>query len=103
MDSYSEIVTAAVEAAKNAVVKIDCFKTEKGKSIPSGSGSGFIFSSDGYLFTNCHVIMQAEKIRVSLIDGRETDAEIMFVDFQNSQIAVGIFTDNLCICFPAIN
>ena len=76
MDSYSNIVIAAVEAAKNAVVKIDCYKTEKGKSVVSGSGSGFIFSSDGYIFTNCHVIMNAEKIRVSLIDGRETDADI---------------------------
>ena len=95
MDSYSEIVTAAVEAAKNAVVKIDCFKTEKGKSIPSGSGSGFIFSSDGYLFTNCHVIMHSEKIRVSLIDGRETDAEIIGKDADSDLAVLKIYEHNL--------
>jgi S1-C subfamily serine protease len=95
MDSYSTIVTAAVEAAKNAVVKIDGFKMEKGKSIPAGSGSGFIFSSDGYIFTNCHVIMQAEKIRVVLIDGRETEAEVIGKDADSDLAVLKIYEHNL--------
>src|SRR5436190_6704605 len=95
MDAYSNIVTAAVEAAKNSVVKIDCFKKEKDKTIPSGSGSGFIFSSDGYIFTNCHVIQQAEKIRVSLIDGRETDAEMIGKDADSDLAVLKIYEHNL--------
>ena len=95
MDSYSNIVTAAVEAAKNAVVKIDCFKTEKGKNVTTGSGSGFIFSSDGYIFTNCHVIMHSEKIRVSLIDGRETDAEVIGKDADSDLAVLKIYEHNL--------
>jgi len=95
MDSYSTIVTAAVEAAKNAVVKIDCAKNEKGKIIPSGSGSGFIFSSDGYIFTNYHVIQQGEKIRVTLIDGRETDAELIGKDPDSDLAVLKIYEHNL--------
>ncbi len=74
MDAYSKIVTEAVGLIKNAVVKIDIFNTQRGKSVPAGSGSGFIFSSDGLIFTNSHVVKGAEKIRVTLLDGSEEDA-----------------------------
>jgi S1-C subfamily serine protease len=95
MDAYSNIVTAAVEAAKNSVIKIDCLKTERGKMVPAGSGSGFIFSSDGYIFTNCHVIEHAEKIRVTLIDGRETDAEMIGKDADSDLAVLKIYENNL--------
>jgi S1-C subfamily serine protease len=74
MDAYSKIVTEAVGLIKNAVVKIDIFNNQRGKPVPAGSGSGFIFSSDGLIFTNSHVVKGAEKIRVTLLDGSEEDA-----------------------------
>ena len=40
-------------------------------------GSGFILSGDGYIFTNNHVVEQADKIIVKLSDGREYDAKII--------------------------
>lgn len=40
-------------------------------------GSGFILSGDGYIFTNNHVVEQADKIIVKLSDGREYDAKIV--------------------------
>lgn len=39
-------------------------------------GSGFIISSDGYIFTNNHVVEKANKIRVKLSTGKEYDAEV---------------------------
>ncbi len=69
MDSYSQLIIDAVEKAKTAVVKIDTFKSKAGKTEPKGSGSGFLFSSDGYLFTNSHVVHDADKIKVTLYDG----------------------------------
>ncbi|HOC30590.1 MAG TPA: hypothetical protein PKH40_12980, partial [Treponemataceae bacterium] len=40
-------------------------------------GSGFIISADGYIFTNNHVIEQADKILVKLSDGKEYEAKVI--------------------------
>ena len=56
MDVFSEIIVTAVDKAKNAVVKIDKYAFIMGNERPAGSGSGFVFSSDGLILTNAHVI-----------------------------------------------
>jgi len=43
-------------------------------------GSGFIISHDGYIFTNNHVVEQADKILVKLSDGKEYEAKIIGKD-----------------------
>ncbi len=43
-------------------------------------GSGFIISSDGYIFTNNHVVEQADKILVKLSDGKEYEAKVIGKD-----------------------
>lgn len=45
-----------------------------------GQGSGFIISSDGYIMTNNHVVSDADKVSVQLLDGREFDAKIIGTD-----------------------
>lgn len=55
--------------------------------IQRASGSGFIVSSDGYLLTNAHVVDQAEKVRVRLLDQREFDAKVIGTDTE-TDIAV---------------
>lgn len=46
----------------------------------TAQGSGFIYSSDGYILTNNHVVKDADKVTVVLTDGREFDAEIVGTD-----------------------
>ena len=77
MDLYSELIINAVERAKNAVVKIDIYSKKDKKDMPSGSGSGFIFSSDGYLFTNDHVVQSGQLSVVTLLDGTEFQGELI--------------------------
>lgn len=80
MDLYSQIIINAVETVKESVVKIDVAKKKNGKIVPGGSGSGFLFSSDGYLFTNSHVIHHADKIYVTLLDGTRHEAVLIGED-----------------------
>ncbi|HAY98110.1 MAG TPA: serine protease, partial [Mesotoga sp.] len=88
-EGYESPVINVVEAAGPAVVKVDVEATRKYSirdpygfeeffrrffgEIPdqkvTGVGSGFIFSKDGYIFTNEHVVAGADKISVSLLDG----------------------------------
>lgn len=43
-------------------------------------GSGFFVTSDGYIMTNAHVVKGADKVTVSLHDGREMDAILVGLD-----------------------
>jgi S1-C subfamily serine protease len=76
MDSYSTTIIDAVEKVKTAVVKIELYKKDKNKEVAAGTGSGFLFSSDGLLFTNSHVVHNAEIIKVKLHDGSTVPATL---------------------------
>ena len=65
LDAYSEAVIGAVETVGPAVVRIE---------LARGSGSGVIFTPDGFVLTNNHVVERSGQIRVTLPDGRETEA-----------------------------
>ena len=80
MDAFSQTIIGAVNQVKNAVVKIDVYKTISGKLKPAGGGSGFIFSSDGLIFTNNHVVHGASKIMVSLLNENEIEATLIGMD-----------------------
>jgi S1-C subfamily serine protease len=87
MDVFSEIIVAAVEKAKNAVVKIDKYSLFRGSERPTGSGSGFVFSSDGLVLTNAHVIESSDRLNVSLLDGNEFSGEVVGMD-KDTDIAI---------------
>ena len=53
------------------------------KTTAAASGSGFIFSRDGYIITNFHVVENSDSITVSLFDGRSYDAELIGYDAGN--------------------
>src|SRR5258706_13310662 len=80
MDAFSQMIIDAVNQVKNAVVKIDVYKTAQGKLRPAGSGSGFIFSSDGFVFTNHQVVQDAEKSMVSLLNENEIEGKLIGKD-----------------------
>ena len=49
----------------------------------AASGSGFVISQDGYIVTNYHVIEDASKITVTLVDGKSYDATLVGGDEEN--------------------
>lgn len=97
MDAFSKMIIDAVDKIKNAVVKIDVYKTTKGKLRPAGSGSGFIFSSDGLLFTNSHVVHGAEKIMVSLLNENEIEATLIGEDPDTDLAILKIYADGYSV------
>lgn len=97
MDLFSEIIINAVEQIKNAVVKIDVFNEKSGRKTLLGSGSGFVFSSDGLIFTNSHVIAKPGKILVTLLDGTEYPAEIVGQDADTDVAILKIFGNGYSI------
>ena len=48
--------------------------------VNSGLGSGFVFSSEGHIVTNNHVVAQGDDLMVRLADGRELSAELVGTD-----------------------
>jgi S1-C subfamily serine protease len=87
MDIFSEIIVSAVDKVKNAVVKIDKYSRIRGSEKMSGTGSGFVFSSDGLILTNSHVIDNSDRLNITLLDGGEFNADVTGAD-KDSDIAI---------------
>jgi S1-C subfamily serine protease len=68
LDAYSSAVIHAVEVVGPAVVKIE----EK-----SGGGSGVLFTPDGLILTNNHVVERGGRPTVVLPDGRSMAADVL--------------------------
>ncbi len=70
-------VTEVVEDISSAVVTV---LNLSGRGQEQGSGSGVIFSTDGYLLTNNHVIEGAKALQVVFVDGSSAPAELIGAD-----------------------
>src|SRR6059058_1748772 len=78
LDAYSHAVTSVVDAVGPAVVSV---------SLRHGGGSGVLFTPDGYLLTNAHVVGRAGSVKIGLPDGSTHEGNVVGTD-QATDLAV---------------
>ena len=80
-DAYSRAVTSAVASVAPSVVNVDVSfgrdASGERRRQRSGSGSGFVFAADGLILTNSHVVSGGTRVKVTLLDGRSMDADVL--------------------------
>jgi S1-C subfamily serine protease len=76
LDAYSRTVTGVAEVVGPAVVRLDVRRPIRGRE-SGGSGSGFIFTPDGLIVTNSHVVSGATAVEVALNDGQVFQADLI--------------------------
>jgi S1-C subfamily serine protease len=79
LDAYSRVIVTVAETLGPAVVNLRGDSGEGGRRA-TGSGSGFLFTPDGFLLTNHHVVRGASRVRIRLSDGREVSGRVIGAD-----------------------
>jgi len=87
LDAYSQAVIGVAERISPSVVNIEVHHAIKrgpgarqrpeAQQEARGSGSGFIFTPDGFILTNSHVVHGATRVDITLADGRSANAQLI--------------------------
>ena len=91
LDAYSEAVISAAERVNPSVVNVEVHQKNRRDS----SGSGFVFTPDGFILTNSHVVHDASSIEITLPDGQRYTADRIGDDPDTDLAVVRITASNL--------
>ncbi|MEO8877361.1 MAG: trypsin-like peptidase domain-containing protein, partial [Polyangiaceae bacterium] len=103
LDAYSRIVTRVAEKVGPATAKVELKKRvaasprgrQRGPQSGDGAGSGFLFTPDGFIVTNSHVVAGADRILVTLPGGEPAVARLVGEDPHTDLAVVSIYGSDL--------
>ncbi len=121
LDAYSRAVITATDVIAPTVVRIERLRTASpvrnvGAKLrrgltprnvqpptdeTEGSGTGFVFTPDGNVLTNSHVVGNARSLRVTLADGRTTHGTVVGNDPHSDLAVVRIDASELAVALLA--
>lgn len=80
LDSYSESVVRIAETVTPHVAAVQMEVRRRDKTFPTGAGSAVVFTEDGYLLTNAHVVANADGGHAAFADGTRTEVDVIGAD-----------------------
>lgn len=101
VNTNNNFIAEAVEKTGSAVVRIDSTRTTasrytlSGTRVARGTGSGFIMRSNGLILTNAHVVSGADRVTVTLKDGRRFTGQVLGADRATDVAVIQIQANNL--------
>ena len=100
LGSFSGAIRQVAQQVKPGVVQITNVQTQLDQfnqpyTVPAGVGSGVIYDDQGHILTNAHVVEGAQKLQVSLPDGRSFQGKLIGADPQTDLAVVQISGSNL--------
>jgi S1-C subfamily serine protease len=97
LDIYSQTVIRATEKVSPSVVNVGISRKIRNREQDElkGNASGFIFTPDGYILTNSHVVHDVDELEITLSDGRQVKGQIIGDDPDTDLAVIRISASNL--------